>query len=140
MWAAWLSIGPAMWFTGAAGALLLGVGPVPPPTILDVALRKGRGAAGRRGVRLRRCRRPAGSGWRSGLPVLPLTDVVLDCAATLGEPETMGSTAFQVDRRRQNELVVELGLRVLRYTPVDIRDRPEQVVSQIRCALRWLAS
>lgn len=51
-----------------------------------------------------------------------------------------GSTAFQADRRRQNELVVELGLAVLRYTPVDIRERPEQVVSQIRGALRRLAS
>jgi len=49
------------------------------------------------------------------------------------------STAFLADRRRQNELVLGLGLQVLRYTPVDIRDRPAFVVAQIRQALARLA-
>ncbi len=48
--------------------------------------------------------------------------------------------AFLADRRRQNELVTELGLIVLRYTPIDIRDRPDQVVAQIAAVLRRRAA
>lgn len=256
LWAVWLSIGPPMWFTGTAGctlkllfkgsfsvferqigesAGLWNLEPLPGLTRVDVAVPEGRQAAGRPGVRLRRCREPRATSWRNGLPVLALPDVLLDCAASLSDPATMslvqetlrqrsctdadiragmgrgrtgsarmrrvlavvgdgadshwerrlaalcrtaglppptrptliapsghrlrpdlywpglvvevdgwsshrGSVAFLEDRRRQNELVLELELQVLRYTPVDIRDRPEYVVAQIRRAIARLAS
>jgi hypothetical protein len=45
-----------------------------------------------------------------------------------------GRTAREDDRRRDNELMA-LGWRVLRFTWDDLRDRPHQVVAQIRAAL-----
>lgn len=43
--------------------------------------------------------------------------------------------ALLEDLRRQNALVAELGLVVLRYTPVDIRDRLPEVVAEIVAAV-----
>lgn len=235
LWVVWLSVGPPMWFTGTAAALLWELGPLPRLSWLDVAVPAAREAAGRPDVRLRRCREPRAPSWRAGLPVLAVPDVLLDCAASSSDPATMslvqetlrqrrcseldigaamgrgrsgsarmrrvlavvgdgadshwerrladlcraaglpsptrptlmapsgrrlrpdlywpglvvevdgwsshrGSVAFLEDRRRQNELVLELELQVLRYTPVDIRDRPDDVVAQIRRALARLAS
>lgn len=235
LWAVWLSIGRPMWFTGVAGARLWGLAPLPPPTCIDVAVPKGRGPADRSGIRLRRCLPPSATTRKSGLPVLGLPDVLLDCAAILPDGSTLelvqetlrrrdcdepdvraamargrtgsarmrsvlavvgdgadsfwerrlialcraaglpgptrptlragsgrwfrpdlywpglvvevdgwsahrNGAAFLDDRRRQNELVLELGLSVLRYTPVDIRERPTHVVGQIRRALQRLAS
>ncbi|HSP36217.1 MAG TPA: DUF559 domain-containing protein [Frankiaceae bacterium] len=42
--------------------------------------------------------------------------------------------AFVNDRRRQNALVLN-GWRVLRFTACDLRDRPEDVVAEVRAAL-----
>lgn len=44
--------------------------------------------------------------------------------------------ALSEDLRRQNALVAELGLVVLRYTPVDVRDRLSEVVAEIAAAVR----
>jgi hypothetical protein len=43
--------------------------------------------------------------------------------------------AFQADRRRQNALI-NAGRRVLRFTPADLLERPEAVMSEVRAALR----
>jgi very-short-patch-repair endonuclease len=43
--------------------------------------------------------------------------------------------AFVADRRRQN-LMVNEGWRVLRFTPADLLLRPEAVVAEVRSALR----
>jgi Protein of unknown function (DUF559) len=45
-----------------------------------------------------------------------------------------GKAAFIDDRRRQNRLS-NAGWRVLRYTPIDLLTRPEEVIAEVRAAL-----
>lgn len=48
--------------------------------------------------------------------------------------------ALAEDDRRQNALIAELGLVVLRYTPADIRDRTAEVVAEIARVVRAAAA
>ena len=85
------------------------------------------------------------TGWVANVPVSD-TDGVIGVVDLLfgaqrlvievdGERSHSGHRAFVADRRRQNRLV-NAGYRVLRFTWWDLTQRPDDVVAQIRRALK----
>lgn len=89
-------------------------------------------------------RRARIAGWQANVEVVTplgrcLPDVLFDAAALVVEVDSWeyhaSPEAFEVDRRRQNNLVLS-GYRVLRFTATMINTEPAMVIGTIQRALR----
>jgi very-short-patch-repair endonuclease len=105
------------------------------------------GAASEAELRLHSLIRAAGlTGWSTNVRirdgagrVIAVVDIIFATQRVVIEVDGYrahsGRAAFVNDRRRQNALV-NAGYRVLRVTWDDLRDRPAEVIAEIRLALR----